>query len=185
MLSERASQGKHEHEQSDEGYVHGLSCEPSAKVRERAADYLPLLAAADFGLAADFLAAARFGAEFRSQPRALGRGGLSRPRLALRRRLCPLAWLGGRLALAFRQQVQSLGNRDRIRRGSLRNRRVDLGPVDVSAEPTVAHGDRPAVGMLADQAPDDAAARRLGFEQFNRLLKGQSSRDQSPSGWWR
>ena len=88
----------------------------------------------------------------------------------------PCAAVGDRLALALGEQFERVGRARSVRRGRLRDRRVDLAPVDIGAEAAVAHRDRPAVRMVAEQPPENAAARRLGLEQRDRVVERQRRR---------
>src|SRR5574337_1188521 len=57
------------------------------------------------------------------------------------------------LALALGEKRHRLVERDRIGRRRLRDRRVHLPPIDVSAEPPVAHRHRPALGCWPRRRP--------------------------------
>ena len=103
------------------------------------------------------------------------------PRLSPARRFAapsPAALRADGAGLPSRSAISSMrvGQRDRVRARRLRDRRIDLAPVDVRAEAALAHGHRAAVRMLAEQAPADAAARRLGREQRDRLVERQARR---------
>src|SRR5208282_570008 len=81
-----------------------------------------------------------------------------------------------RLALALGEQLQRLAERNRVGRRRLGDRCVDLAPVDVTPVAAFAHGDRATVGMLADQAPGDAAAGGFRLDEREGVVERDARR---------